>query len=139
MGARSRVRAILVATLLSLTAAGVSRANPVDRPVAPPAAPAPPAGDVASKDPLSIYVMTFGPGDHPQPEYETREEDRNCPITLKRPLPTANRPWGHPQKVLIFLQQRASSPIPDEKTNIVANCCCHDAGKNENGQAKQVL
>jgi hypothetical protein len=65
MGARSRVRAILVATLLSLTAAGVSRANPVDRPAAPPAAPAPPAGDVASKDPLSIYVMTFGPGDHP--------------------------------------------------------------------------
>ena len=61
MGVRSRLRAILAATLLSFAAAGVSRAGSV----APPVAPAPPAGDVAAKDALSIYVMTFGPGDHP--------------------------------------------------------------------------
>jgi len=65
MGVRSRLRAILAATLLSLVAAGVSRANPVDRPAAPPAAPAPPPADPAARDPLSVYVMTFGPGDHP--------------------------------------------------------------------------
>jgi hypothetical protein len=61
MVVRSRMRAILAATLLSFAAAGVSRAGSV----APPVAPAPPVGDAASKDPLSIYVMTFGPGDHP--------------------------------------------------------------------------
>ena len=61
MGVRSRVRAILAAAVLSLAAAGVSRAGTV----APPVAAAPPAEAAASKDPLSVYVMTFGPGDHP--------------------------------------------------------------------------
>jgi hypothetical protein len=61
MVVRSRMRAIVAATLLSFAAAGVSRAGSV----APPVAPAPPAEDAASNDPLSIYVMTFGPGDHP--------------------------------------------------------------------------
>ena len=65
MGVRSRVRAILAATLLSFVAAGVSRANPVDRPAAPPAAPAAPLTGPSSPDALSVYVMTFGPGDHP--------------------------------------------------------------------------
>jgi hypothetical protein len=64
MVVRSRLRAILAATLLSFAAAGVSRAAPVGRPFAPPVAPGP-AADAPSKDPLSIYVMTFGPGDHP--------------------------------------------------------------------------
>src|SRR5580692_1596077 len=60
MGVRSRLRAILAATVLSLAAAGVSRAGSVTAQVgAAPLAEAPP------KDPLSIYVMTFGPGDHP--------------------------------------------------------------------------
>ena len=61
MSVRSRVRAILVAAVLSLAAAGVSRAGSV----APPVAPAPPPKEAPSKDPLSVYVMTFGPGDHP--------------------------------------------------------------------------
>jgi hypothetical protein len=34
-------------------------------PAAAPAAPAPPPAPAAAPDPLSIYVMTFGPGDHP--------------------------------------------------------------------------
>ena len=61
MDVRSRARAILAAAVLSLAAAGVSRAGSV----APPVAPAPPPEEASSKDPLSVYVMTFGPGDHP--------------------------------------------------------------------------
>jgi hypothetical protein len=65
MGVRSRTRAILAATVLSLAAAGVARAGSVREQVgaAPPAAAPPP--QASSQDPLSIYVMTFGPGDHP--------------------------------------------------------------------------
>jgi hypothetical protein len=63
MGVRSRVRAILAATVLSLAAAGVARGGSAAPPVVAPAPP--PAEDAASKDPLSVYVMTFGPGDHP--------------------------------------------------------------------------
>ena len=61
MDVRSRARAILAATVLSLATAGVSRAGSV----APLVAATPPAAEPASKDPLSVYVMTFGPGDHP--------------------------------------------------------------------------
>ena len=61
MDVRSRVRAILAAAVLSLAPAGASRAGSAAPPVAPP----PPAEDASSKDPLSVYVMTFGPGDHP--------------------------------------------------------------------------
>ncbi len=56
------MRATAAAMLLSLVAAGASRAGSV----APPAAPAPPpAAAAAANDPLAVYVMTFGPGDHP--------------------------------------------------------------------------
>ena len=58
MDVRSRARAILAGATLLLAATGVSRAGPV-------AAPVPPFEWVGSKDPLSVYVMTFGPGDHP--------------------------------------------------------------------------
>ena len=61
MGVRSRAPAILAAMVVSLAAAGVSLAGSVTaRVVAAPSAAAPPP-----QDPLSIYVMTFGPGDHP--------------------------------------------------------------------------
>ncbi len=60
MGVRSRTRAILAATVLSLAATGVSHAGSATAPVAPV-----PPFEVTSKDPLSVYVMTFGPGDHP--------------------------------------------------------------------------
>jgi hypothetical protein len=60
MSVRSRVRAILAAAVLSPLTAGVSHAGSV----APLVAPVPPF-EVTSKDPLSVYVMTFGPGDHP--------------------------------------------------------------------------
>ncbi len=60
MGLRSRTRAILAAAVLSLAANGVVRAAPVAAPVALPVAATAPAAD-----PLTIYVMTFGPGDHP--------------------------------------------------------------------------
>ena len=62
MGVRSRVRAILAAAVLSLAAAGVSRAGSVRSAESPPRLR---PTRSASKDPLSVYVMTFGPGDHP--------------------------------------------------------------------------
>ena len=61
MDVRSRARAILAGVTLLFAATGVSRAAPVTPPVAAP----PPAEEAASKDPLSVYVLTFGPGDHP--------------------------------------------------------------------------
>ena len=61
MDVRSRVRAILAGATLLFAATGVSRAGSATPPVAAP----PPAEEAASKDPLSVYVMTFGPGDHP--------------------------------------------------------------------------
>src|SRR5580698_1762924 len=63
MGARSRTRAILAATAV-LAATGLVRAAPVAPPVTP-VTPSGPAAGAPPKDPLSIYVMTFGPGDHP--------------------------------------------------------------------------
>ena len=63
MGVRSRTRAILAATAV-FAASGAVRAAPVT----PPADAVPrtgPAAGAATVDPLSIYVMTFGPGDHP--------------------------------------------------------------------------
>ena len=63
MGARSRTRAILAATAV-LAATGVVRAAPVAPPVTP-IMPAGPAAGAAPADPLAVYVMTFGPGDHP--------------------------------------------------------------------------
>src|SRR5450432_3651015 len=59
MGDRSRTPAILAVTAL-LAASGAVRAAP-----ATPPTPSDPAAAVAPPDPLSIYVMTFGPGDHP--------------------------------------------------------------------------
>ncbi|HTB57321.1 MAG TPA: DUF4105 domain-containing protein [Polyangia bacterium] len=65
MGVRSRAPAILAAMVVSLAAAGVSLAGSVTaRVVAAPSAAAPPP-QAPPQDPLSIYVMTFGPGDHP--------------------------------------------------------------------------
>src|SRR5580698_8507072 len=63
MGARSRTRAILAATAV-LAATGLVRAAPVAPPVTP-VTPSGPAAGAAPADPLAIYVMTFGPGDHP--------------------------------------------------------------------------
>jgi Domain of unknown function (DUF4105) len=59
MGVRSRTPAILAVTAL-LAASGAVRAAP-----ATPPTPSDPAAAAAPPDPLSIYVMTFGPGDHP--------------------------------------------------------------------------
>jgi hypothetical protein len=49
---RGRVRAILIAALL-LTAPASLRAEPLNTP------------PLTEPDPLSVYVLTFGPGDHP--------------------------------------------------------------------------
>jgi hypothetical protein len=59
MGVRSRTRAILAVTAL-LAASGGVRAAPVTPP-----APSGFGAAAAPADSLSIYVMTFGPGDHP--------------------------------------------------------------------------
>jgi len=66
MGVRSRARAILAAMVLWLAATGVSRAGSVGPPVAvSPRAEDPFSKGPLSKDPLTIYAVTFGPGDHP--------------------------------------------------------------------------
>jgi len=59
----ARMRRSFVAALLAVVLGGAGAAR-AGEPTAVPAAAAP-APPPASADPLSIYVMTFGPGDHP--------------------------------------------------------------------------